>query len=84
MRTALIVAIGVERDLIECYRDRHTGKVDEMEPGIITARRRIAAFERVLNRYFGGTTTNPIDNAKRVSVFEIIKRMQEDETDCNR
>ncbi len=47
VRIALSVAIDTEESLVDAY------KGDETEPAVQEAKRRIAAFHRVLERYYG-------------------------------
>lgn len=75
MRTALMIAIDTELALIDAYRDGFSGKVNENEEGVKIARRRITAFERVLDRYFGGKIDDPISRTKAVPLHEILASM---------
>lgn len=63
---ALRIAIDTENDLIGGFS--HMPNMDK-EPGVITARRRVAAFRRVLSRYYEG---------KPLSLHEIFAEKMKD------
>ena len=72
IKVALWLAIDTENSLIDAYRDQHTGTVPDHEPGVQIARRRIAAFQRVLDRYYGGARSAPLPGGKPVSIYKLM------------
>jgi hypothetical protein len=71
IRVALELALDTEEAMCESYRD-HNGKVMEQESGVIIARRNIAAFRRVLDRYYGGRQPKP-NGGEPVSILQLMR-----------
>ena len=72
IRVALELALDTEEAMCDAYRDGITQKIMEHEPSVIIARRNIAAFKRVLNRYYGGRQPKP-DGGEPVSIFRLLR-----------
>jgi len=78
IKLALGAAIQWERSLIEAYRDDLTGKVMD-DPAVAESRRRIAAWRRVLARYYSDprTESDRLDNmlagAGSVSLMDLMR-----------
>lgn len=68
VRVALYIALDTERSLVDGYNLMRPGgahRVDDEEPGVITARKNIAAFKRVLrNRYGHEVADHEMDEAR--------------------
>jgi len=70
-RRAIKLALFLARDTEDSMIDAYTDKKD---PAVLQARKNIAAFERVLNRYFDGA--RPADlmkSAKIISVSDMLR-----------
>lgn len=80
MRSALLIAIDTEESLIDAYTPSH-GPAKETEEGVIIARRRIKAFKRVLDRYFGGVPDDPFANSKSIPLHEVLEGIYADKGD---
>ena len=65
---ALHFAIEWEESVIDAYHN------DEKEEAVQMARRNIAAFTRVLDRYYGGRRTMIPSGLKSISIFELLRR----------
>jgi hypothetical protein len=72
IRLALLLAIDTEESLVHAYEDP-SGKIPEREPGVILARRNIAAFERVLDRHFNGARKPKLSGGKTISLSEMLR-----------
>ena len=71
IKIALFLAIDTEMAMIDSYRD-HDGKIIEGEMGVQLARRNVAAFQRVLDRYYGGARRK-LPTGEPVSIHELMK-----------
>ena len=90
IRLALETAIEREQDFIECYRDRHTGKLPsaktdpESASAIDHADRLIKAWRRCLKRYYGSGTTRrerqdaEFDRLATINIMDLLKGTEED------
>lgn len=71
IRIALELAREYEGTLIDSYRnvdDADTSKI----AAVGSATRRIEAFDRVLNRFFGGKRSDPTLDGKRISMLALL------------
>lgn len=72
-RVAIAIALRMAIDYEDSLIDAYSNVTDsEKEEGVIIARRNIAAFKRVQQRYGLGVEKRP-DGGKPVSIFEILK-----------
>lgn len=74
---ALHVAMESEYALIDAYRSEITKEVPESEQAVIDARRNIAAWQRILRRYYGSAehpTDKKLRGARYVPINEIWKQ----------
>ena len=80
IRIALLVARDTEESLVDAHRDHLTREVDESEQGVRIARRRIKAFERVLDRYYPGWRDDEsrIEKGRPVSIFRLMQSAGDD------
>ncbi|QIG73990.1 hypothetical protein PP935_gp215 [Rhizobium phage RHph_N34] len=77
IRMALHLAIDSEKSLIDGYNNRAE------EPAVIDAKKNIAAFRRVLKRYFPNQQKTPMDqmiddglkdgSIKHVNIYDLMK-----------
>ncbi|QIG69787.1 hypothetical protein EVB81_218 [Rhizobium phage RHph_I46] len=77
IRMALHIAIDSENAIIDAY----SGRIDE--PAVINAKRHIAAFRRVLKRYFPSQQKTPLDqmiddglkdgSIQYVNIYDLLK-----------
>jgi hypothetical protein len=76
---ALQIAIDTEESLIDSYS--YYGKIDETEPSVIGARKNIAAFNRVLSRYFKGRELkkNKLEDGKVISLWDMLAEFQKED-----
>ena len=81
IRIALLVARDTEESLGEAYRDHLTREVNESEEGVQIARRRIKAFERVLDRYYPGWRADDsrIQKGRPVSIFKLLMSSKDED-----
>lgn len=79
IKMALGDAILYAESVIEAYRGEFGGKPDETEPAVIHARRNIAAWRRVLSRYYADprTASDLLDEALAkcgtVSIMDLMR-----------
>lgn len=77
IRIALSIAIDSEEALIDGYSHF---PAPEKEASVVQSRKLIAAFQRVLDRYYGGKRAGAIiDNGERVSIYDILKGLHPNE-----
>jgi len=67
IRLALNIAIDTEESLIDAYDN------NAKEESVKRAKQNIAAFKRVLDRYFGGRRPDPLAKGKFVSLTDLLK-----------
>lgn len=67
IRVALLIAIDTEESLIDAYG----GNRDEV--GVQIAAKRIAAFKRVHERYFGALPGDPMPATRTVSIMTLMR-----------
>lgn len=70
---ALHLAIDTEKSLIASHRNAHTGHLNEDEPGVIRARHNIEAFNRVLDRYYGGKRPTATETGEPISILQLMR-----------
>lgn len=67
VRRALEIAIDTEESLMDAYN------YDATADAVKRAKKNIAAFRRVLDRYFGGQRKDPLQGGKFVNIFSLMK-----------
>lgn len=73
-RKAVYIALVLARDYELQLIDAHKGLENfETHETVIHCRRRIAAFERVMNRYFGGLPADPLKGTKLVDAMTMLR-----------
>lgn len=66
IRTALFIAIDTEESLIEAYGG------EKSEAAVQNAEKNIAAFQRVLDRYYAGARRKKPSSGKIVSILSLM------------